>query len=646
MTAYLNELNQAQREAVLHKEGPLLIVAGAGAGKTKTITHRILHLIRQGAEPSSILAITFTNKAAGELRERLQKLLANNYPDDFGGRSNTLPFASTFHSFGVMILRNEAEKIGLKKNFSIFDRDDSIKTIKEALKSLGLDPKTVEPRKVLNIISRAKSAGQNRSSFLESSTNNSFFQKTVGQVWQKYSEGLREAGALDFDDLLAETVRLFRDRPEILSAYQKRFRYIHIDEYQDTNTIQYDLARLLAAAHRNVCVVGDVDQSIYSWRGADFENLLRFEEDYPDARVVTLEENYRSTQNILAAANAIIQKNVKRKEKNLFTKNGAGEKIDLLAGFDENDEAGQVAGKISDLLARKVQPDDIAILYRANFQSRALEEGLLRAGVPYQVLGTRFFEREEIKDAIAFLKAALNRDDHFSLKRVINIPPRGIGKVTLAKIFSGQAESLPAGTKVKWQTFLTLLDNIKQVAETTRVSETVKFVLEQSGWQKLLQEGADDDKERLENLRELVTLARKYDDLVGTAGVQALLDEAALVSDQDTLNEKKPGVKLMTVHAAKGLEFAHVFITGLEQNLFPHVFMGASDETRDEEEERRLFYVAVTRAKEKLYLSYAETRMIFGGRQVNLPSEFIFDIEPELLSAAVPTPLRDSVIMF
>mgnify|MGYP001567049907 FL=1 len=636
MTDYLAELNQAQREAVLHKEGPLLIVAGAGAGKTKTLTHRILHLVRQGVEPRSILAITFTNKAAGELRERLQKLLA----------SDDLPFASTFHSFGVFVLRNEAERLGLKKNFSIFDRDESLKTIKEGIKSLGLDPKTLEPRKVLNTISRAKSAGQNRNSFLESTTSNSFFQKTVGQVWQKYNEGLREAGALDFDDLLAETVRLFRERPEILGEYQKRFRYIHIDEYQDTNTIQYDLARLLAAAHRNVCVVGDVDQSIYSWRGADFENLLRFEEDYPEARVVTLEENYRSTQNILAAANAIIKKNTKRKEKNLFTKNGAGEKIDLLAGFDEADEAGQIAGKIANLLTQRVKPEEVAILYRANFQSRALEEGLLRAGIAYQVLGTRFFEREEIKDMIAFLRATLNREDLFSLKRVINIPPRGIGKVTLAKIFSGNTNQLPASTQAKWQSFQTLLNEIKQMTEIMGASEVIKFVLEKSGWQKLLQTGGDDDKERLENLRELVTLAKKYDGLTGANSTQALLDEAALVTDQDTLNEKKAGVKMMTVHAAKGLEFNHVFVTGLEQNLFPHVFMGVSDEARDEEEERRLFYVAITRAKEKLYLSYAETRTIFGGRQVNLPSEFIFDIEPELFANSLPTPLRDSVIMF
>jgi DNA helicase II / ATP-dependent DNA helicase PcrA len=618
---YLSQLNVGQRQAVEHRAGPLLILAGAGAGKTRTICYRMLHLIKSGIPAHQILAITFTNKAAGEMRERVTTLL---------GEGGAIPFVSTFHALGVYVLRRFSREAGLGKYFSILDRDESLAFIKQAMRTLMIDEKRYEPRKLLAAISREKGKGLTASQYAEGAKE--FFPKLVAPVWQLYEAELNKQQCLDFDDLLGRTLRLLQSSPEVLSQLQAEWQYIHIDEYQDTNQIQYELSRLLARKHSNVCVVGDIDQSIYSWRGADYTNILNFEQDYPSATVVLLEENYRSTQVILSAANEIIAKNKKRREKKLFTNKAGGDQITIYAAFDENDEARYIAETADSLIAGGADPEQIAVLYRANFQSRALEEACLRAGLPYQVLGVRFFERREIKDLIAYLRLSLNPNDGESLKRAINIPARGIGKVTIAKIFAGQEESLPASTRTKITEFRQLLTEIKEIATREKPSEVVKFVIRRSGLEEALKRGSDEDQERLENMREFATLATKYDTQSGEEGILSLIADAALVSDQDSLAEGKKGIRLMTVHASKGLEFDHVFVTGLEQDLFPHAGL-ARDEDRDEEEERRLFYVAVTRAAKKLFLTYAQLRTIYGSRQVTVPSEFLFDIPEELVEA-------------
>jgi DNA helicase-2/ATP-dependent DNA helicase PcrA len=542
---------------------------------------------------------------------------------------NTEPLVSTFHALGARILRDNAQKLGLSRYFSILDRDESISLIKEALREAGINEKNFEPRKVLNAISRQKGDGISLTDYQEK-CGKEFFPKTIAKAWFCYNELLAKQKALDFDDLLIKTYELLVNNPDILLSYQNRWRYICVDEYQDTNTIQYKLTKLLAAKYRNLCVVGDMDQSIYGWRGADFSNLLNFEQDYPDAKVILLEENYRSTKIILTAANEIIKKNRNRRDKNLFTKQEGGEKITIMSGLNESDEAAFIAIQARDLIEDGVKPEEIAILYRANFQSRAIEEACLREGIPYQVVGTRFFERKEIKDIIAFIKAALNPNDFESIKRVINIPARGIGKATLMKMAAGAEDSLPLKTRAKIKDFRKFLAQVKKKSETSKPSELIKYILQASGVETELKNGGEEGLERLENIREFVTLAVRYDNMPAEEALLNLITEASLTSDQDDMMvKKKEGVRLMTVHASKGLEFDYVFITGLEQDLFPHQDIGGGE--RDLEEERRLFYVALTRARKKLFLTYAQTRTIFGSRQVNMPSEFIFDISDELV---------------
>ncbi|PIR45414.1 MAG: ATP-dependent DNA helicase PcrA, partial [Candidatus Vogelbacteria bacterium CG10_big_fil_rev_8_21_14_0_10_50_13] len=516
-------------------------------------------------------------------------------------------------------------------------RDDSISLIKQAMRELMIDEKRFEPKKVLGTISRLKGDNLTLNDFRETA-GKEFYPSIVARVWERYQNLVTKASGFDFDDLLLESVRLLKRESAILHTYRQRFRYLLVDEYQDTNAIQYELATMLAAPANNLSVVGDVDQSIYSWRGADFENLLRFEKDFPGAKVVLLEENYRSTQTILTAANQVIEKNKNRHDKKLFTKNRAGELITLATSLSEIAEADYIATTAKNLIKNGAKPDEIAVLYRANFQSRALEEGMLRHNVPYQVLGTRFFERKEVKDLMAYLKAALNAADYASLVRASGAPARGIGKVTLAKIAAGERASLTGATASKVTELYQALDKIKLAIETKSTSEAVKLALQISGLESKLKKGSEEEVERYENLRELVTLATKYDHLPAPEGIIALLEEVALSSEQDSLNEKKEGVKLMTVHAAKGLEFDYVFITGLEQDLFPHAGFNpstgrAGEKDRDEEEERRLFYVAITRARHKVYLTYAQTRALYGSRSVTVPSEFIFDIADDLIEA-------------
>ena len=520
---HLDGLNNPQKEAVLHTSGPLLILAGAGAGKTKTITCRIRHLISLGIEPRNILAITFTNKAAKEMRDRIIGIM----------KDGEKPFISTFHSLGVHILKENSREIGLTRHFSIFDKSDSQKTIKDILKDMNLDTKQYEPRKILNMISRSKGDLKTAEDFAESIRGENFtaFHSLVSQIWTEYENRLKKEKALDFDDLLLKTYKLLKNKPAILEKYQTLWPYIHIDEYQDTNQVQYMTVKLLAEKNKNLCVVGDIDQNIYSWRGADIKNILNFEKDYPQAKIILLEENYRSTQNILAVANSIIKKNTNRVEKNLFTKNDEGEKISLYVGFNETEEAQYIANKSKELIASGVSAKEIAVLYRANFQSRALEDAFLSQSVPYQVLGTKFFERKEVKDVISFIRAGLNPDSLTDIKRIINVPARGIGKVTILKIFSDQKEGLPAGVKIKVNQFFNLLAEIKKRAEESKPSEVIKFVIKESGLEKELKDGNDEDKERLENMRELATLAVKYDYLPLGEGIEKLIEKMKVKSE-------------------------------------------------------------------------------------------------------------------
>lgn len=643
---YLYTLNSQQKEAVLKTEGPVLILAGAGAGKTKTITYRILHLIKQGVKPSGILAITFTNKAAKEMRERVFKLIQEdkglNVPISFTER----PFVSTFHSLGVHIIKENAQRLGLTRHFTIFDRSDSRRAVKNALEELGLDPKQYEPNTILSIISKEKGNSMNLTKFFET-VGHDYMRDIIYKVWQKYEATLRKEKALDFDDLLLKTVELLENHEDIRSHYQKVWQYVHIDEYQDTNKVQYRIARLITGEKRNICVVGDVDQNIYSWRGADIKNILSFEKDYPGSAMVVLEENYRSTQTILEVANHIIKKNKNRFEKNLFTRQGAGELITLYQAFDENDEARFIAQRIAEIIEQGTDPREIAVLYRANFQSRALEEAMISKDLKYQVLGTKFFERKEVKDVLSYIRAALNRESLSDLQRVINVPARGIGKVTIAKIFSGMTSELSRAHAEKWNSFCTMLDDIAQKSGSEKPSELVKYVVQRTGLEQSFKEsGLDEDLERLENVRELATLATKYDFMMPGEGVAKLLEDAALASDQDEMEEDAPALRMMTIHASKGLEFQCVFITGLEQDLFPHKAMGGKNDKRDDEEERRLFYVALTRAKKKLFLTQASMRTIFGSRQVTVPSEFIFDIPEQYLEQTEKISSPKKVIYF
>lgn len=623
-------LNSEQKRAVLATQGPVLILAGAGAGKTKTITERIAHLVATGVNPSNILAITFTNKAAKEMRERVEKRLAEDPSLNRPIISSERPFVSTFHSLGVHILREYGQRIGLKRHFAIFDRDDSKRTVKEVLVSLGLDPKTHDPGAVLSIISKFKGRGINHHEW-GSADAGGYFMDVVGQVWPLYERVLERENALDFDDLLLKTNNLLSSYEDVRQYYQKTWQYVHVDEYQDTNRVQYEVTQMLVGPEKNLCVVGDIDQNIYSWRGADIKNILAFESDYPEAQVILLEENYRSTKTILEAANSIIEKNKIRRKKNLFTSNDSGDKISICANLDEVGEATFIASRAGELIKNGVSADEIAVLYRANFQSRVLEEAFMNLGVPYQILGTRFFERKEVKDIISYLRAALNPDCLTDLKRIINTPARGIGKTSVVKIFGGQEEALPSAMLAKLKNFRSLLSRIAHTSTQEKVSETILFIIKESGLEEEWKEGGEEGAARLENAYELVNFATRYDELELESGVEAFLSETALQSDQDEMKEDKKAVRLMTVHAAKGLEFDAVFVAGLEDGLFPHQRVNeANIKPEEAEEERRLFYVAITRAKKKVFLSYAQVRTVFGRQQVNMPSEFIFDIPENL----------------
>jgi DNA helicase-2/ATP-dependent DNA helicase PcrA len=621
-------LNAKQQEAVLHTEGPLLIVAGAGAGKTKTITERIVEIIKKGTDPRSILAVTFTNKAAKEMRERIIGRLEDEHIIEKENPFHHTPLIKTFHSLGLMMLAEQSDRMGLLRHPTILDSSDSLSIIKKAVEQLGIDPKTHDPSKIRTIISREKGDFITLQAYREKVVSAQM--DIVASVWRIYDEELKRQKAVDFDDLIVRAVHMLEDHADIRAHYQHRFKYVHVDEYQDTNGAQYAFVKLLVnPLYNNICAVGDTDQNIYSWRGANIRNIMNFEKDFPGTKMILLEENYRSTGNILSLANTAIKKNTIRQDKKLFTSKAVGDKIDIIPCWDEGSEAEWLAEKCKSLIEEGVKPETIAILYRANFQSRILEESFIRANVTYNLLGTKFFERKEVKDVMSYLRSAINRSSQPDLRRVFETPKRGIGKVTVAKIFAG--EDIPASATIKVQKVYGFLDTLMETLQTEPLSHVMQMIIVDSGMEQEMLEGSSEDRERLENARELVSLTISYDGVPGIEVLTQFLEETSLQSDQDNDTKEKNGVRLMTIHSSKGLEFDYVFVVGLEQDLFPHKNISNKKRTKEEEEEeRRLFYVAVTRACKHLYLTYAELRTIFGQKQINAPSEFLEDVDDNI----------------
>ena len=632
-------LNDKQLKAVQHTEGPLLILAGAGSGKTKALTHRIAHLITRKSVPAtSILAVTFTNKAAGEMRERVKQLLT--------GSSRDMPFIGTFHAFGVRMLRYDADKLGYAKNFAIYDDQDQIATIKNVLAELSLDPKQFNPRLILSLISRAKNEMQTPKQAAEAADE--FLEEVVAKVYARYQELLKESNAVDFDDLLVLPVRLLKEHKDVLERYQKIYRYIHIDEYQDTNHTQYTLIKLLAGKTRNVAVVGDDWQAIYGWRGASLRNILEFEKDYPDAKIVLLEQNYRSTQKILDAAGAVIAKNEDQKKKKLWTENEAGDQITVHEARDERDEADYVLRSVQKMQRQGVSLNDMVVLYRTNAQSRPVEEACLQQGIPYRIVGgIRFYDRKEVKDVMAYLKFLTNPKDNVSFERIINTPTRGLGARTRDRVHTA------AVTKHGSDLFAAMLDatnnteidavraaavrelglSLHKIREgiadrkIKRVSEVIDLILRQFGFEKYLRDGSDEGEMRYENVRELRTVAGNQESLDG------FLEQVALVSDIDKLDDGQESLTLMTTHGAKGLEFSQVFVIGMEEGVFPH--SRSLLEPKELAEERRLCYVAMTRAKERLTMVHTAFRHLYGEAQSNTHSRFLEDIPEEFCDRTV-----------
>jgi DNA helicase-2/ATP-dependent DNA helicase PcrA len=636
----LEGLNPVQREAVLHTDGPVLIVAGAGSGKTRALTHRIAHLIREeGVSPGSILAITFTNKASREMAERVEGLLGNRVAAGM--------WILTFHATCSRLLRREHEHLGLPGSFTIYDDGDTERLIAQVLKALDLDPKRFPPRAIASAIGRAKDQVLSADEFARHADN--YYEETVAKVYEAYEQRKRAAGALDFDDLIMETVRLLRDHEEVLRHYQERFRYILIDEYQDTNRAQYQLVNLLAARYRNLCVVGDADQGVYSWRGATIKNLLDFERDYPDAAVFLMEQNYRSTQNILSIANALIEHNQQRKPKSLWTETPGGELAVRFRADDEHEEAMFVAEEVERLVGEEgLRYRDVAVFYRTNAQSRVLEDVLMRTGVPYKVFGgVKFYQRREIKDVLAYLRLLVNPQDVISFRRAVNTPKRGIGDASVAAVESfAQTEGIPVMEAVRRvDEIVTLAQRAKgavfgfrqvmdaldhHLIDGAGPARMVEFAAQESGYLAELEEDRTVEAQgRIENLQELAGVAAELMQRDPEAALPEFLEQVSLVGEQDEFDEEDSTLTLMTLHIAKGLEFPAVFMVGLEDGIFPHYRSMTS--TSELEEERRLAYVGITRAQERLYLCHAWSRTIFGQTQFNPPSRFLNELPEDLI---------------
>ena len=638
-------LNEQQKEAVLHTEGPLLILAGAGSGKTRVLTHRIADLIEeQGVNPWNILAITFTNKAAGEMRERVDKLVG------FGAESI---WVSTFHSTCVRILRRHIDLLGYDNNFTIYDSDDQKTLMKDVCKLLQIDTKIFKERALLGTISHAKDELITPEEF-RIRAEGDFSQKKIAEVYEEYEKQLRANNALDFDDLLVKTVQLFQTQADVLEYYQERFRYIMVDEYQDTNTVQFELIRLLASKYRNLCVVGDDDQSIYKFRGANIKNILNFEHVFEDAKVIKLEQNYRSTSNILNAANAVIRNNRGRKDKTLWTDNGDGEKLEFRQFDTAYDEAEYIVGDIREHVDRgECTYNDNAILYRTNAQSRIFEEKFVTANIPYKIVGgVNFYARREIKDLLSYLKTVDNGQDDLAVRRIINVPKRGIGLTSINRVQEyavrhevGFYEALRAVDLIpnigrgasKLESFVALIEHFKTDAQEMSISGLMKEIIEETGYVESLEaEDSEEAEARIENIDELMSKIVAYEDACEEMNepptLSGFLEEVALVADIDSLDENSDYVVLMTLHSAKGLEFPHVYLAGLEDGIFPSYMTITADDPEEVEEERRLCYVGITRAEKALTLTCARRRMIRGETQYNKMSRFLKEIPMELLS--------------
>ena len=621
----LEELNEKQKEAVLYNDGPLLIIAGAGAGKTKTLTTKIAYLIEEKkVSPYSILAITFTNKAAKEMKDRLFLTL--------GSEVKKLT-VSTFHSFGLKLLRENYERLGYDRNFVIMDSDDSLTVVKKIIKDMGYDPKIYNPKAIRNKISSCKNERISPEEYDKFAVSD--YERVIQEVYKKYEDKLYKNNSVDFDDLLLLPIRLFKKYPEVLERYQDLYKYILIDEYQDTNEAQYLLTKLLSEKYRNITCVGDDSQSIYSFRGANYKNILNFEKDYKDAKVILLEQNYRSTSTILDAANSVIKNNKQKKDKNLWTARGVGEKIQYYRAYNEKDETGFVVHKINELINKGIDYKDIAVLYRTNAQSRVLEEEMLKENLPYRIIGSiNFYSRKEIKDLLAYLRLIHNSRDNVSLLRVINTPKRGIGLKTIENLTekadqeeTSIYEAISSGKELE---FKNLIERLKEVSQNITLTELIDKVLDASGLkQELESEGTLEAEVRLENLEEFKSITKNFEEQEGLVSLEEFLLETSLVSDVEEYRNDPNRISLMTVHSVKGLEFNEVFVVGLEEGIFPH--MNSLMESSDVEEERRLMYVAITRAKDHLYLVNARRRTLFGKEQINPVSRFLSEIPTSLL---------------
>lgn len=622
----IEHLNNEQKSAVLHDKGPLLILAGAGSGKTSVLTTKIAYLIKErNVNPKNILAITFTNKAAKEMKTRVIDIVGSvGYDIQI----------STFHSFGLRIVKENYERLGFEKNFTIIDSDDSLTLIKKILKELNIDSSRYNPKFLKNQISSAKNEMVTPEKY--QMLVNDDISEITHKVYKKYQDSLMRNNSLDFDDLLIMPIKLFDKYPEVLTSYQELFKYVFIDEYQDTNEAQYILSKMICDRHKNICVVGDDSQSIYSWRGANFKNILNFEKDYKDAKVILLEQNYRSTKNILNAANSVIKNNIKRKDKNLWTENEEGEKIKYIRTNDEKDEASFVTKEIKKIREEGISLSNIAVLYRTNAQSRTIEEAFLNSNIPYNIVGAfAFYSRKEIKDLLAYLKLIYNTKDDISLLRVINYPKRGIGAKTLENL---SMDAVLNGTSIfdtiekgKELEFKNIILEMKKLSESLSLTEMIDMVLEKSGIKDDLEsEHTLEADIRLENLEEFKSISKVFEEESGVASLEDFLNEISLVTDvNEQKNSDTPKVTLMTTHAVKGLEFDYVFVIGMEENIFPHV--NCIEENDGLEEERRLCYVAITRAKKKLYLINALKRTLFGKTNVNMPSRFIKEIDVQYI---------------
>ncbi len=628
----LSALNEKQKQAVEYLNGPLLILAGAGSGKTRTLTYKIAYLIEKGISEKNILAVTFTNKAANEMKQRIKSLLKKEKLNLFCG---------TFHSLGAKILRKSNKEtknlFSRNSNFVIFDDADRLSLIKKVLKELDLPAEQFPPPLIINQINFAKAHLKTPDNLLEEAQN--FLEQKIAKVFERYEEKLKEYNAFDFDDLILKVVLLFKKSPKTLEKYQEKFKYILIDEYQDTNFVQYQLVKLLADKYKNICVVGDDQQAIYGFRFADFKNILNFEKDFPKTKIVVLEENYRSTKNILEAANFLIKKNIFQKPKKLWTQNESGSPIFLVETKDEKEEAYMVAGKIKELLEDNILAKEIAVFYRINAQSRPVEEAFIQYGIPYQIVGGfKFYERKEIKDILAYLRLAVNPFDKVSLERIINVPPRKLGKKTLGTflpkynlLFNNKKELEKFPDQVK--NIFSILKEIHKKAKTLTLVELINFIIKKTGYQEYL-EKQKDGKIKIENLGEIISAAMPFNKLEPPNGLLEFLESIALLQEADQIQEKQNLVKLMTLHSAKGLEFKYVFIVGVEDGILP--YWKSKNNLEETEEERRLLYVGITRAKKEIYLLYTQKRLLFGDITFSKPSEFLDDL-PENLTFFIST---------